>query len=272
MFIAVQISWLILLGIAELGAARWGRAVPRGARTARNLTFTVINHVAIPPLTVLCLAAAQVVHPPVGINRLPMWTGMILAVLAFDLAGYWFHRVSHRSLLLWRFHQVHHLDEDFDFTTGARVHTVEESLHQILLVAVAIVIGAPPLYLTVFGTLAFVAALWHHSNLAVPQRIERWLRLVVFTPETHVAHHHDQIEDTDTNFGFLFPWWDRMFGTFNRRQRTSDWRIGLDYSRDLGLIGLLLVPFHPRQLKELALRPATDAGPRSAQTAKSVTR
>lgn len=263
MFLAIQIAWLVLLGAAELCAARWRRVAPRGPRTARNLAFTVINHTVIPPLTVLLLAILHPLRLPVGVADLPFGIGLVMAVLAFDFAGYWFHRLSHRNLVLWRFHQVHHLDEDFDFTTGARVHTAEELLHQAVLVVVAVLIGAPPLYLTVFGTVAFATAIWHHSNLAVPQRVERVLRHIVFTPETHVAHHHDQIEDTDTNFGFLFPWWDQLFGTYNARQRTPHWRIGLDYSRDLGLFALLVVPFHRRQLKELALRPVSPAAQQS---------
>ena len=248
--IALQVAWLAFLGLAELAAAQWPRVVAGQRRRARNLAFTVVNHMAIPPLSLLLVQWFSAASPDRWVAAPPAFVGIPIAIVAFDFAGYWFHRISHRNLFLWRFHQIHHLDEDFDFTTGARVHTLEAMLHQLVLVAVATALGIPAGYLTVSATVSFLMALLHHSNVVIPWGVEKWLRLLVFTPALHVPHHHDQIEDTDTNFGFIFPWFDRMFGTYNTRTRTAQWRIGLDYSDDLPLGRLALQPFLPAQLKD----------------------
>jgi sterol desaturase/sphingolipid hydroxylase (fatty acid hydroxylase superfamily) len=251
--IVLQVAWLAFLGLAELAAAEWPRVIGGQRRRARNLAFTVVNHMTIPPLSLLLvqwLSGLSGAHADTLVAALPAYAGIPLAIVIFDFAGYWFHRISHRSLFLWRFHQIHHLDEDFDFTTGARVHTFEALMHQLALVWVAVSFGIPVGYLTISATVSFVMALLHHSNVVIPWNVEKWLRLVIFTPATHVAHHHDQIEDTDTNFGFIFPWFDRVFGTYNTRARTAQWRIGLDYSADLGFSRLALQPFLPTQLKD----------------------
>jgi sterol desaturase/sphingolipid hydroxylase (fatty acid hydroxylase superfamily) len=253
--IGLQVGWLALLGLAELVAAEWPRRVSGQRRRARNLAFTVVNHVSIPPVSLLLVHWLSSASPGKWVANLPVFVGIPLAIVIFDLAGYWFHRISHASLFLWRFHQIHHLDEDFDFTTGARVHTVEVILHQVVLVTLATGLGIPATYLTVSSTVSFLMALLHHSNIRIPWSVEKWLRQMIFTPALHVPHHHDQINDTDTNFGFIFPWWDRMFGTYNTRPRTAQWRIGLDYSNDLGFGRLAIQPFLPIQLKDSAKSP-----------------
>jgi sterol desaturase/sphingolipid hydroxylase (fatty acid hydroxylase superfamily) len=251
--IGLQVAWLALLGLAELVAAEWPRRVSGDRRKARNLAFTVVNHMSIPPLSLLCVHWLSPLSPGKWVAALPVFVGIPLAIVVFDFAGYWFHRISHRNLFLWRFHQIHHLDEDFDFTTGARVHTFEAIVHQAVLVMVATALGIPATYLTVSSTVSFFMALLHHANISIPWSVEKWLRLAIFTPALHVPHHHDQIENTDTNFGFIFPWFDRMFGTYNTRPRTAQWRIGLDYSNDLSLGRLAIQPFIPTQLKDSAM-------------------
>jgi sterol desaturase/sphingolipid hydroxylase (fatty acid hydroxylase superfamily) len=213
--------------------------------------------VTIPPLSVLLVHLLAPVRLGDWVGSLPIYVGLPLAIVLFEFAGYWFHRFGHRSAALWRLHQIHHLDEDFDFTTGARVHTVEELLHRGLLIVLAAVLGVPAGYLAIFLTVSFAMAMLHHSNIPIPWKVEKWLRQLIFTPALHVPHHHDQIENTDTNFGFIFPWWDRMFGTYNTRPRIPEWRIGLDYSNDLGFFRLAIQPFIPTPLKDSATPPAS---------------
>ncbi|MFI1200363.1 sterol desaturase family protein [Streptomyces sp. NPDC020883] len=256
MSIVIQVVWLALIATIEIVATQWDRLVRGHARKVRNLAFTVINHLVIPAATVTVTHLCQ---PRIGthwIAGLPALPGIVLTVVALDFAGYWFHRFSHRNLFLWRFHQIHHLDEDFDATTGARVHTAEEVMHQVVLVVIAVMLGVPSSYFTVFATLSFIMAIFHHCNVAIAWKVERVLRTIVFTPALHVPHHNDDIVNTDSNFGFIFPWWDRMFGTYNTAQRTPQWRIGLDYSHDLSLHRLIVQPFVPKQLKESAIAPA----------------
>jgi sterol desaturase/sphingolipid hydroxylase (fatty acid hydroxylase superfamily) len=261
--IALQVGWLALMGLAELVAADWPRRVSGHRRKARNLAFMAVNHMSIPPLSLLFVHWLSPLSPDKWVAALPVFAGIPLAIVIFDFVGYWFHRISHRNLFLWRFHQIHHLDEDFDFTTGARVHIIEAILHQAVLIPVATALGIPAAYLTISSTVSFFMAMLHHSNIRIPGSAERWLRLLIFTPALHVPHHHDQIQNTDTNFGFIFPWFDRMFGTYNPRPRTAQWRIGLDYSNDLGFARLAIQPFIPTQLKDSAvsMRPSVAGQP-----------
>jgi sterol desaturase/sphingolipid hydroxylase (fatty acid hydroxylase superfamily) len=253
--IGFQVGWLILVGVVELFASQWPRLVASQRRRTRNLAFTVVNHVTIPPLSLLLVHWLAPLSPGHWVGDLPALIGIPLAIIVFDFAGYWFHRISHRSLFLWRFHQIHHLDEDIDFTTGARFHTAEKVWQVSALVILATVLGIPATFLTIFSTVAFCVTIMHHANIAIPWRVEKWLRVLIITPSVHVAHHHDQAQDTDTNFGLISPWWDRLFGTYNTRPRTAAWRIGLDYSGDLGFARLVIQPFISTQLKDHAQLP-----------------
>jgi sterol desaturase/sphingolipid hydroxylase (fatty acid hydroxylase superfamily) len=253
--IGLEIGWLVLVGAVELFVSQWPRLVSRQRRQARNLAFTVVNHIAMPPLSLLFVHWLAPLSPGDWFAALPIFIGIPLAIVVFDFVEYWFHRISHRSLFLWRFHQIHHLDEDFDFTTGARFHPVQLVLQVASWVAVAAVLGIPTIYLTIFLTMVSCLTILHHANIAIPWSVEKWLRMLIITPALHVAHHHDQIQDTDSNYGVILPWWDHLFGTYNRRSRTAEWRIGLDYSGDLGFARLVVQPFIPTQLKEYGQPP-----------------
>jgi sterol desaturase/sphingolipid hydroxylase (fatty acid hydroxylase superfamily) len=109
-------------------------------------------------------------------------------------------------------------------------------------------IGLPLLGVVVHSLAGYALATFHHSNVRLPRWLERALAPVIITPEVHFPHHHELKRDTNSNFGFIFPWWDKLFGTFNRRRRTPDWRMGLDYSPDLPCIALLREPFRPEPL------------------------
>jgi sterol desaturase/sphingolipid hydroxylase (fatty acid hydroxylase superfamily) len=258
--IGLEIGWLTLMGVAELFAIQWPRLVSGHRRRARNLAFLVVNHVAIPPLFLLLLHWLAPLSPGHWIGALPVFIGIPLTIVVYDFVWYWNHRLSHRSLFLWRFHQIHHLDEDLDFTTGTRTHTAESAWGATVSVVVATVLGLPTTFMMIAFTAHFCAVSMHHTNIAIPWSVEKWLRLLIVTPALHFPHHHDQIQDTDTNFGFIFPWWDRLFGTRNTRSRTAEWRLGLDYSGDLGFARLLVQPFIPTQLKEYATAASAQPG------------
>ncbi|MFC5336853.1 sterol desaturase family protein, partial [Mycobacterium branderi] len=257
--VALQVGWVAVLGMAELLTGSRAAWMSGARRRMRNVAFALVNHVLVPPVGLWCVHWLAAGSPGHGVGALPGYVGVPLAIVVFDFAGYWVHRFSHRSTLLWRFHQVHHLDEDFDFTLGFRIHAVDSMINQVVLVALAAALGIPAAYLGVFSTLAFFVSLFLHADIAIAANIETPLRWLIVTPVLHVAHHHDQIHDTDTNFGFVFPWWDRMFGTYNTRSRTPRWRIGLDYSHDLGFIRLLIQPFIPAPLKGSAPQPVSAA-------------
>ncbi len=198
-------------------------------------------------------AAAWADHAQVGLFAtlpvtLPNWAIVLLSLLALDLAIWAQHIVMHRVPLLWRLHRVHHSDTTFDTTTALRFHPFEIGLSMLYKMAVVVALGAPVVAVVLFEILLNAAALFNHGNARLPESIDRWLRLVLVTPDMHRVHHSVYREETDSNFGFCLSMWDRLFRTYRATPRDGHdaMRIGLLELGDLSvqsLVGLLLQPF-----------------------------
>ncbi len=145
---------------------------------------------------------------------LPGWIGLIVAVVALDFIIYIQHVIFHAFPILWRFHMVHHADLDIDVTTGNRFHPIEILLSMVIKIASVALIGASPWSVLVFEVLLNATSMFNHSNVNMARRIDRILRLVVVTPDMHRTHHSVIRQETNSNFGFNIPWWDRIFGTY----------------------------------------------------------
>ena len=144
----------------------------------------------------------------------PVWLEWTIAVLALDLAVWAQHVATHRIPLLWRLHKVHHADRDFDVTTALRFHPVEIALSMIFKMVVAVLLGVPLGALIVFELLLSIFPLFNHANLALPQWFDRALRWFVVTPDMHRVHHSTIEKETNSNFGFCFSFWDRIFRVY----------------------------------------------------------
>jgi len=183
----------------------------------------------------------------------PYVVEFLLATLVLDLAIYLQHVMVHAVPLFWRFHRMHHADLDFDVTTGARFHPVEILFSMCLKFAVIFMLGPPLLAVVFFELLLSSTALFNHSNISLPDKVDRWLRLFVVTPDMHRVHHSVHSDETNSNFGFNIPWWDRLFGTYRAQPRDGhvDMTIGLPAFRSqaesASLMGMLLLPFRPVQ-------------------------
>ena len=143
---------------------------------------------------------------------------------------------------------VHHTDLDIDVTTGARFHPIEILLSTFIKMAAVVLIGAPPVAVLIFEVLLNGTAMFNHSNVHIPGPIDRVLRWFVVTPDMHRVHHSIYKEETNSNFGFNWPWWDRLMGTYTPYPRDGHvgMTIGLKHYRDperLSLPGLLVLPF-----------------------------
>jgi sterol desaturase/sphingolipid hydroxylase (fatty acid hydroxylase superfamily) len=179
---------------------------------------------------------------------LPAWIAIPLAVVALDLAIYFQHVMFHAVPALWRLHRVHHADLDFDVTTGARFHPIEILLSVAIKMAAVAAIGAPAVAVLVFEVLLNATAMFNHANGRLPLGVDRWLRLLVVTPDMHRVHHSIAYNETNSNFGFNLPWWDRLFGTYRAQPAAGHeaMTIGVDAFRtraDLRLDRLLVQPF-----------------------------
>lgn len=181
----------------------------------------------------------------------PRWLEIVLVLLLLDLIIYLQHRSFHLVPLFWRFHRMHHTDLDLDVSSGNRFHPIEIILSMIIKLAAVALLGAPAVAVLIFEVALNASSLFNHGNLRIPVAVDNWLRLLVVTPDMHRVHHSTRATETDSNFGFNLPWWDRLFKTYRDQPRAghNGMSIGLLEFRDeqkLGLASLLLLPFRGR--------------------------
>ncbi|MCS6877069.1 MAG: sterol desaturase family protein [Geminicoccaceae bacterium] len=210
---------LLAMAAAEVVSPRRRREIPRLLRWANNLALvaldTAILRLGLPVLAVGAALWAESARA--GLFHLldpPRWLAIAATVVVLDLLVYAQHRLFHAVPVLWRVHRVHHADLEFDVTTGVRFHPIEILLSMLLKTAAVVALGAPPEAVVLFEIVLNAMALFTHSNVKLPERVEALLRLVVVTPDMHRVHHSVRPIETDSNFGFNLSLWDRFFGTY----------------------------------------------------------
>lgn len=251
----------VLAGMAawELAAPKRRQEMPRLLRWSNNLALVALDTVLLRlflPLTAVAFAGLVQQNGWGVLNwmELPAWLAVLLALLVLDLAIYAQHVVFHKVPLLWRLHRMHHADTEIDVTTGLRFHPIEILLSMLIKFAVILAIGASPLAVLLFEIILNAAALFNHSNVRLPVRFDALLRLLIVTPDMHRVHHSVERRETDSNYGFNVPWWDRLFGTYTPQPQAGHlgMTIGLRQfrgRREAWLDRMLLQPFRsvPRQ-------------------------
>jgi sterol desaturase/sphingolipid hydroxylase (fatty acid hydroxylase superfamily) len=236
--------WLAGLFLAERfwPAAPLPAAVARAplARLARNLALAAINFLLSPLVILTALAAGHALAwRPVWWRG---WPGLALDLLLLDFLIYWWHRANHRWHPLWRFHLVHHLDRILDSTSALRFHFGEVLISAAVRAGAILLLGFPFLSIVAFETLLLIATIFHHSNLRLPPRLEAALANLVITPSIHWVHHHRRRMDTDSNYGTVFSFWDRLFASRSAARRSPEMEIGVEGADEMDLPGLLLRP------------------------------
>ena len=145
---------------------------------------------------------------------LPVWAELLIAVMALDLvAQYTVHYLLHRVKWMWKMHMVHHSDTKVDATTGTRHHPGDYLLREVFAIATVIVFGIPVSYYVFYRIITIFFAYFTHANFSLPLWMDRAMSWIIITPNMHKFHHHYERPWTDTNFGNIFSFWDRMFGT-----------------------------------------------------------
>jgi sterol desaturase/sphingolipid hydroxylase (fatty acid hydroxylase superfamily) len=215
----------VFAGIFAVMAA-WEALAPRrehklapGTRWPSNIGIVVLDTVLVRLLVPTTAVGLALVAEARGWGliralQLPMWVGVPLAVVALDLAIYLQHVLFHAVPALWRLHRVHHADLEIDVTTGARFHPIEILLSTGIKLGVVAALGAPAVAVLIFEVLLNATSMFNHSNVRIPIRLDRVLRWAVVTPDMHRVHHSIAARETNSNFGFNLPWWDRLFGTY----------------------------------------------------------
>lgn len=246
------IGVLLIMALWEVAAPRRQREIPRLLRWSSNLGIVIIDtllvRLAFPIVAVgLAIMAQERGWGLFNVIEAPFWFALVVSVLALDLAIYLQHVMFHAVPALWRLHRMHHADLEFDVTTGLRFHPVEMLLSMGIKLAVVAALGPPAVAVLVFEVLLNATAMFNHSNVRIPTAIDRVLRLIVVTPDMHRVHHSIHPSETNSNFGFNSPWWDRLLGTYRAQPRDGHqaMTIGIEQfrtRRDLWLDRMLVQP------------------------------
>jgi sterol desaturase/sphingolipid hydroxylase (fatty acid hydroxylase superfamily) len=179
------------------------------------LINTIFVRLTYPIVAVgLALAGEQNGWGLFNVIDVPVWLAILASVVALDFAIYLQHVLFHAVPALWRLHRMHHADLAIDVTTGLRFHPVEILLSMGIKMGVVAALGPPAVAVLIFEVLLNATAMFNHSNVKIPAGIDRVLRLFVVTPDMHRVHHSVDPIETDSNFGFNLPWWDRLLGTY----------------------------------------------------------
>jgi len=253
-FWSLQGGLLIAVGLESLFPRR-RLLTPDLARWGQNLTLLMLGSVLARlcvPLGALSLAllVRQNHWGLFNLAAVPIPASLVIGVLALDGSLYAFHRLFHVIPLLWRFHQVHHSDLDVDCSTTIRHHPGEELISQCFLLAVIVTLGVEPIAVSLWLVIQVTVDILNHSNLALPDWVDRQLRWLLVTPDMHRIHHSANSPESNCNFGNVLPWWDHLFSTYLHAPEggQAHMDLGLAHLRssaELSLKKLLLLPFTP---------------------------
>lgn len=251
--LAVFLSVFVVLAILEKIRPRRHLLVSKTRRWFANLAIVILNTLVMRLLIPIAPYGMAVFAQSKGwgvFNQLKL-AGMpeiVASLLLLDLVIYLQHRTFHHMSLLWRIHRMHHTDLDLDVSSGTRFHPLEMVVSVMIKLLAVCLLGSSPLSVLLFEILLNATSMFNHANVRIPVRIDRWLRMILVTPDMHRVHHSVVPQETDSNFGFSLPWWDHLFASYRAQPRDghSEMSIGLKEFRNLnklGLTQLLLLPF-----------------------------
>lgn len=238
-------------------------------KTTRSLIARLIVNLVIAVFTFV--AAVGLVQPAarwalgwsaskgfglIHLGALPEPLVFVLSFLLMDLAFYYWHVVNHRVPFLWRFHNVHHIDPDLDVSTAFRFHFGEIILSTGFSLLQVSIIGPSVWAFAVYQLVFQAEVIFHHSNVRLPIGVERLLNTVLVTPRMHGIHHSQVQRENNSNFGTVFPWWDRLHRTLGVNIPQDEVVVGIPaYSlpEDNAIWNTLLMPF--REQRDYWLRP-----------------
>lgn len=254
--LAVFLGVLAAMAVWELAAPRRRREIPRLVRWTNNLALVVIDTIILrltfPILAVgLAVMAEERSWGLFNVIGAPGWVAILVSIVALDLAIYLQHVMFHAVPALWRLHRMHHADLEFDVTTGLRFHPAEILLSMGIKLAVVAALGPPAVAVLIFEVLLNATAMFNHSNIRLPAGLDRVLRWLVVTPDMHRVHHSILPAETNSNFGFNLPWWDRLLGTYRAQPAAGHdgMTIGIEQfrtRRELWLDRMLVQPLRGR--------------------------
>ncbi len=250
------LPWLGVLGIvvfivieSVVPQRQWN--MKRWQHWLINFSLSLCNLIIVDQMFVSLITYTNILEPfsrfdLYGRLELNTFWRITLTIVLFDLLMYVWHRMNHRIPLLWRFHRVHHTDIDLDVSSASRFHFGETTMAAVLTYSLMLSLGATLLEVRIFKLFFVIMTEFQHSNIRLHPTIERWVWMIFVPPAMHRVHHSDIQKETDSNYGAIFSFWDRMFGTFCRVDDQDRIVFGLKEYKDpqqLTLWKLLTLPF-----------------------------
>ncbi len=171
---------------------------------------------------------------------------LLIGILVFDLWMYFWHRLNHEVYFLWRFHRMHHTDPQMDSTTAVRFHPVEIIFSYLLNLIVLGILGLNFSFLVIYNTLMVPVILFHHSNISFSKNLDHFLNYFLVMPRMHRVHHSEIMAETNSNYGTIFSFWDRLLKSFKMRSDIESITYGIGTFKKpkwQHIGGMLLLPF-----------------------------
>ena len=178
-----------------------------------------------------------------GPQNFPFGAELVINLLLLDFLIYWWHRANHEIKFLWKFHEVHHLDQPLDLTTSIRFHFGEVLLSSGFRLTIIILFDISFSSIVIFEIFVLIASGFHHSNIKISEKWDSWISTLIVTPSIRGTHHHAIQKNTDSNYSTILSCWDVIFRSRNHKQRKANSAIGVENKNDVGIFGLLIRPF-----------------------------
>ena len=230
-------------------------SVPGERRRSRHGLLLIVSSVMsvgvyrIGPVVV----AASIAHSRFGLFHqiaLPYAVQFILTILLLDFVRYAVHWAEHHVPILWRMHQVHHSDPDFDLSTGVRVHPTETVLLQGATLAAVALLAPPVAAVLAVELVTCFQVFFAHANVSMPAGRGEIPALVRGHAAMHRVHHSEDAKEQSRNLSDIFPWWDHLFRTYLAAPSTGDRRVmgmkGFQNSRQPGSLVHAVATFPAR--------------------------
>ena len=211
-------------------------------RISKNIFFWLVN-IGITPIIILPItiyATQFEVHSLFKFDNLII--SFLFHLIIVDVFLYWWHRLNHEIPFLWRFHHVHHLDETLDISSGVRFHFGEVILSALVRSLFIILFNISLVNLLLIEAIILISSIFHHSNIDLPKKFEKYLSYIIVTPSIHWVHHHKRQSETDANYSTIFSWWDKIFNSKSNFIRKVGMPIGVQGDSEQNLLDLILRP------------------------------
>jgi len=246
-------SGFMLMWLVESAIPLFRNNTNKLGHTGINLFFTITTIIVNFFFAVLLVKASDfTTQHHFGILylvKLPLWLHAILGIMLLDLIGaYLIHLLEHKVKWMWKFHIIHHTDPHVNATTALRHHPGESVFRAVFAILAILIAGVPVWLVFVYQTVSALLSQFNHANMKLPKWLDAGMQWIIVSPNMHKVHHHYSMPVTDSNYGNIFSFWDRIFGTFMKKN-VNELQYGLDVFPEEDahsyLPRLLKIPFEP---------------------------